>query len=89
MKEKFYKFLVHIKNMSLKIEQKLKNSFFTEEKPRVYTTGAFLMPMEVTIEGEKQYIWVVNEFNDDTYGEDGKICSPVICTTQKKNLIEY
>ncbi len=75
--------------MSLKIEQRLKNNFFTEENPKVYTTGAFLVPMEVTIDGEKQYVWVVNEFNDDTYDEDGKICSPAICTTQKKNLIGY
>ena len=47
------------------------------------------MPMEITIDGEKQYILVVDEFNDDTYDEDGKICSPAICTTQKKNLIGY
>jgi len=75
--------------MSLKIEQRLKNYFFTEEKPKVYATGVFLVPMEVTIEGEKQYVWVVDEFNDDTYDEDGKICSPAICTTQIKNLIGY
>ncbi len=75
--------------MSLKVEQRLKNIFFTEEEPKVYTTGAFLVPMEITIDGEKQYVWVVNEFNDDTYDEDGKICSPAICTTQKKNLIGY
>ena len=33
--------------MSLKIEQRLDNHFFTEIKPRLYTTGAYLVPMEI------------------------------------------
>ena len=75
--------------MSLIIEQKLDNAFFTETGTRIYTTGAYLVPMEITLNGEKQYVWVVDEFKDDSYDEDGKICSPVIYSTKKKGVLSY
>ena len=75
--------------MSLRIEQKLIDSYFTEEEPKIYTTGAYLVPMEITLNGEKQYVCVVDEFKDDSCDEDGKICSPNVLSTKKKDLISY
>ena len=72
--------------MSLRIEQKLIDSYFTEEEPKIYTTGAYLVPMEITLNGEKQYVWVVDEFKDDSYEEGGKICSPVVYSAKREDL---
>ncbi len=47
--------------MSLRIEQKLGNYSFTEAVPRIYTTGAYLVPMSIIVNGEPRYIWVVDE----------------------------
>ncbi|MDI6767602.1 MAG: hypothetical protein QME52_12340 [Bacteroidota bacterium] len=33
--------------MSLKVEQRLDDFFFTESNPKIYTTGAHLVPMEI------------------------------------------
>lgn len=74
--------------MSLKIEQRLDDYTFTESEPRVFTTGAFLVPMETTKNGVKRYIWVVDEFRDDTYNDDGIICSPNVYANNKQNLLE-
>ena len=74
--------------MSLKIEQKMDENTFTESNPRIYTTGAFLVPMEVVNNGIKSYIWVVDEFIDDTYNDDGIICSPNLYTHNKVNLLK-
>ena len=69
--------------MSLRIEQKLDENTFTESKPRVFTTGAFLVTMEITKNGIKRYVWVVDEFIDDTYNDDGIICLPNLYTHSK------
>ena len=73
--------------MSLKIEQKLIDNRFTETEPRIYTKGAYLVPMEIMVNGEKHYIWVVDEFEDDSYDENGKICSPCVFSNKKKDLL--
>ena len=73
--------------MNLKIKQRLNGNTFTESEPRIYTTGAFLVPMEVVRNGIKKYVWIVDEFGDDTYDDDG-ICSPNVCTDSKGNLLE-
>ena len=72
--------------MSLRIEQKLIDSYFTEEEPKIYTTGAFLVPMEIVVNGERSYIWVVDEFEGDSYNKEGKICSPLVFSTKKDLL---
>ena len=56
--------------MSLKVEQRLENEQFTEFAPRIYTTGAYLVPMSVVVNGESRYVWVVDEFNDDTFADE-------------------
>ena len=56
--------------MSLKVEQRLENSFFAKIEPRIYTTGAYLVPMRVVVNGESRYVWVVDEFKDDTFADE-------------------
>ena len=72
--------------MSLKAEQILHNFFFSEAQPRIYTTGAYLVPMKVMKGKEERYIWVVHEFDDDCYS-DGELCSPRIYADSLKNLM--
>lgn len=74
--------------MSLKIEQKLDNFFFAEEKPIAYTTGARLVPMKIMKGKEERYVWVVCEFDDDTY-LDGKSCSPELYASSIQNLFAH
>ncbi len=59
--------------MSLKIEQRLDNYTFTESKPRIYTTGAYLVPMQIFINGKQRCVWVVDEFQDDTFDDEGGV----------------
>ena len=72
--------------MNLKVEQRLDNYYFTETEPRIYTTGAFLVPMEINKNGKKRYVWVVDEFNDDTYDGNGEFRSVSVYSDKKKNL---
>lgn len=73
--------------MSLKIEQRLDSVFISEHKPRIYATGVYLVPMKV-IDGEKErYVWVVDEFNDDSY-LNGELCSPIEYTDNLKDLLQ-
>lgn len=74
--------------MSLKIVQKLDRNTFTESKPRIFTTGAFLVPMEIVKNGVRRYIWVVDEFIDSTYNDDGIVCSPHLYVCNKDHLLE-
>ena len=74
--------------MSSKIEQILDGHTFTESEPRIFSTGVFLVPMEVIINGKAKYVWVVDEFADDTYDDDGDFCSPNIYANSKDCLLE-
>ena len=74
--------------MSLEIEQKLDGNAFTESEPRIYSTGVFLVPMKVISNGKAKYVWVVDEFNDDTYDDDGDTCSPNVYANSKDCLLE-
>jgi len=73
--------------MSLKIEQRLSSEIFTEFKPRIYSTGAFLVPMCVSLKNQKRYVWVVDEFNEATFDTDGSVCEPKICSNEIEGLI--
>lgn len=72
--------------MSLKAEQILDNFFFSELQPKIYTTGAFLVPVKIMKGKTERYVWVVYEFDDDSY-LDGDLCSPTIYSDKLKNLI--
>jgi len=74
--------------MSIKIDQRLDDNIFTEQKPRIFTTGAFLVPMEIKKNNKKRYIWVVDEFNDDTYNEDGICITPILYACSKEEILQ-
>ena len=74
--------------MSLKIEQRLDNFFFTESEPRIFSTGVYLVPMEIRKGMEKKYVWVVDQFQDDTYSSpDGSHCSTKVYAKTIKELL--
>lgn len=72
--------------MSLRVEQKIENIVFTENKPRIYTTGAYLVPMKIRIKEEYRYVWVVDEFYDSTFDENEDI-SPVVYAQDIPSLL--
>ena len=74
--------------MSLKAEQILDNFFFTESKPKIYTTGAYLIPMKIMKGNVERYCWVVWEFDDDCY-IDGRFCTPFIYSDRLSNLMAF
>lgn len=73
--------------MSLKVEQILDSFFFAETEPRIYTTGAYLVLMKILKGSEERYVWVVHEFDDDSFSYDGKICSPRLYSDKLENLV--
>jgi len=72
--------------MSLKTEQKLIGTQITEFEPTVYTSGAHLIPLKILINGIEKYIWVVNEFENDTFFH-GEICMVNVIADNTNNLI--
>jgi hypothetical protein len=50
--------------------------------PDIYTTGAYLRPMEV----DGKWRWVVMSFNDDSY-EDGELVTPTEIGSNQDALI--
>jgi len=73
--------------MSLKIEQRLDNNSISVGFPKLYTNGAKVVPLEITENGKKRYVWVVDEFCDDTYNDNGDICSPCVYSNKLDDLI--
>jgi hypothetical protein len=61
--------------MSDSTEEYLKPVPVTKGSPMIYTTGAFISPTMRVIDGEEVWMWVVEEFTDDSY-MDGKVCLP-------------
>ncbi len=74
--------------MSLKVEQVLDDCSFAEDEPRIYTTGAYLVPLEIKSRNKTRYVWIVDEFQDDTYicGE-GEMCSSNIYAKNIESLL--
>ena len=52
--------------MSLKIEQRIIGNQITEFEPKIYSTGVHLIPMKVELDGKEKFVWVADEFGDDT-----------------------
>ena len=72
--------------MSLKIEQILSNFQFTERQPRIYSTGVYLVPMKIQVNKTSKFIWVADEFNDDTFDKEGNIISANVIADSIKDL---
>jgi len=72
--------------MSLKIEQCLENVQITERQPRVYSTGVYLVPMKIQVRGKDKFVWVADDFNDDTFDSNGNNISTRIIADTIKDL---
>lgn len=72
--------------MSLKIEQRLLDIEFTEFVPRIFATGVYLVPVKIKVGKTEKWVWVAEEFSDDTY-YDGKLISPILISDEKESLI--
>jgi hypothetical protein len=56
-------------------------------EPTIFTTGAFLRPMQVKdVEGKVFWIWSVAGFEDDSF-YDGKIYNPVAVANSLDELL--
>lgn len=64
--------------MPLKVEQRLLNHQFTEFEPKIYATGVYLVPMKVNLNGIEKWVWVVEEFDNDSYYNGNSISVNVI-----------
>ena len=53
----------------------------------IFTTGAFLQPMKVNIDGEIYWRWVVSEFIDDSFMYD-RMVNPIESTEQLNTMVE-
>jgi hypothetical protein len=59
-----------------------------KNSPQIYTTGAYLRPLQITdAEGKECWIWYVEQFEDDTY-KSSNICNPNIVADTLEKLIE-
>lgn len=74
--------------MTLKVEQRLDEKFFTECVPRIYSTGVYLVPIRLkTCKGEDRFVWVVDQFEDESFDENGESCSPIVYSCKKEFLL--
>lgn len=75
--------------MSLKTEQKLFGFHFTERKPKIYSTGVYLVPVKIEVNGYTKWAWIADEFEDDTYlvGDADYTGSPRVIADDVSNLI--
>jgi hypothetical protein len=71
---------------NLKIDQSLRECKFTEDTPKVYSTGVYLVPMKISIRGIEQYVWVADDFNDETFNSEGKNVSPRVISDSIEEL---
>lgn len=72
--------------MGLKIEQRILNNKFTEFQPKIFSTGVHLVPMKINVEGKEKFIWVAEEFEDDTF-LDGKKFIPRLISNNIEELL--
>src|SRR3989344_9415094 len=78
---------INIKYMSLKAEQKINGIQVTEFEPRIYTTGAYLVPLKVAGRKHRKYVWAVEEFNNDSYAD--KLITPRVVANSIRMLAGY
>lgn len=74
--------------MSLIIEQRINGNQITEFEPRIYSTGVLLVPMKVEINGNEKFIWVADEFADDTFFEGKNISAKVFSNKLEEMFVK-
>ncbi len=52
---------------------------------RIFTTGAFAVPVKVTINGVETWRWIVDSFEDDSFF-DGEMCNPLEYAADRDEL---
>jgi hypothetical protein len=63
---------------------------FRTEKycPQIYTTGAFLRPVQMTdSEGKEMWVWMVERFDGGDSFQDGEIYNPVAVAGSLEKLL--
>jgi len=74
--------------MSLKTKQILRNCQFTERQPRIYSTGVYLVPMKISIHGSDQFVWVTDDFDNDSFDNGGDLVSPYLISNNLDEIFE-
>ena len=74
--------------MGLKEEQILRNCRLAERRPRIYSTGVYLVPLKIQICGIDQFVWVADDFNDDSFDDQGNLVSPYIISDEHERMYE-
>jgi hypothetical protein len=74
--------------MNLKAAQILFDTQFAARKPRIYATGVHLVPMKISIQRIEHYVWVADEFNDDSFDNEGKTINPHIVACEIEKMYE-
>jgi len=73
--------------MPIRITPKLHEMYPVDTEPIIFTTGAYLIPMKVKVGDEVGYVWVMNEFVDDTFiCPDAKDCSPCVFSKTREGI---
>lgn len=57
------------------------------EQTVIYTTGAFLVPQEVTLNGEIRWVWIVTLFEDDTFLYGDEFNPPEVAKTLEELIV--
>ena len=50
-------------------------------KPQCFTTGAFISPQSILINGETKWVWVIDEIENDTFIDGDYVSINVIADT--------
>lgn len=74
--------------MGLLRDQKQLGINIVGNSPVIYTTGAYLVPMLINKGGKLRYVWVVEEFHDDTFNSEGELITAIHLADSKDNMIE-
>ncbi|MDQ3754198.1 MAG: hypothetical protein M3371_05635 [Acidobacteriota bacterium] len=56
-----------------------------ENRPALFTTGAFISPRKITVDGKEHWFWIVESFEGDSYFE-GAVCNPLESSETKQGL---
>lgn len=73
-------------NSNLEIDQCLRSCKLTENTPRIYATGVHLVPMKIQIGKFDKYVWIVDDFNEDSFDSNGENISPNVMSDSIDNL---
>ncbi len=55
-------------------------------KFRIFTTGAFLVPIKIKVDHAEIWRWIVDSFEDDSFSE-GEMCNPLEHADEEVQLV--